>query len=356
MVLAGVIGASGWFYLSNFAETPFEATAASIVASLGVAVSDVVADSIVVEKARDSDSQAVAGGLQSLCWGSAAVGGIASAYFSGALLEQMTTREVFSLTTYLPLLITLCAVLIEERRQTEAFSSPKEVISEQAAALWSAVKQKSVWLPALFIFLWRATPSSESAFFFFLTDDIGVGPEFLGRVRLGSSIASLAGVWIFQSFLKETKISRVLLWTTLVTVPLGFTQLLLVYHVNRQLGIPDELFTFGDDVVLTVLGQIAFMPTLVLAARLCPPGVEGTLFALLMSIFNGGAIVGSELGAFLTRAMGVTDSDFGNLGMLIAVCNLSTLLPLPFLKWIDSVERDESNDESTTLKNDSGKS
>lgn len=50
MVLAGVIGASGWFYLANFAETPFEATAASIVASLGVAVSDVVADSIVVEK------------------------------------------------------------------------------------------------------------------------------------------------------------------------------------------------------------------------------------------------------------------------------------------------------------------
>ena len=50
MVLAGLVGASGWFYLANFANTSFEATAASIVASLGVAVSDVVADSIVVEK------------------------------------------------------------------------------------------------------------------------------------------------------------------------------------------------------------------------------------------------------------------------------------------------------------------
>lgn len=52
----------------------------------------------------------------------------------------------------------------------------------------------------------------------------GVGPEFLGRVKLGSSIASLVGVWIFQSFLKETKISKVLLWTALASVPLGFTQ------------------------------------------------------------------------------------------------------------------------------------
>ena len=52
MVLAGLVGGSGWFFLANFADTPFEATAASIVASLGVAISDVVADSIVVEKVR----------------------------------------------------------------------------------------------------------------------------------------------------------------------------------------------------------------------------------------------------------------------------------------------------------------
>lgn len=30
------------------------------------------------------------------------------------------------------------------------------------------------------------------------------------------------------------------------------------------------------------------MPILVLAARLCPEGVEATLFATLMSILNGG--------------------------------------------------------------------
>ncbi|CAM9938722.1 unnamed protein product, partial [Phaeothamnion confervicola] len=93
-------------------------------------------------------------------------------------------------------------------------------------------------------------------------------------------------------------------------------------------------------VVLTVLGQIAFMPTLVLAARLCPPGVEGTLFALLMSVYNGGSALGSELGALLTRALGVTDSNFTNLGLLVVICNLSSLLPLPFLQWIEDVEDD----------------
>lgn len=128
------------------------------------------------------------------------------------------------------------------------------------------------------------------------------------------------------------------LWLTHASTSSCASQLVLVYHLNRQLGIPDELFTFGDDVVLAVLGQLAFMPTLVLAARLCPPGVEGTLFALLMSIFNGGGILGSELGALLTRMLGVTDVDFRNLGLLIVLCNLSSLLPLPFLRWIEAVE------------------
>ena len=39
---------------------------------------------------------------------------------------------------------------------------------------------------------------------------------------------------------------------------------------NRQLGLSDELFVLGDSAVLTVLGQVSFMPVLVLAARLCP--------------------------------------------------------------------------------------
>ena len=43
------------------------------------------------------------------------------------------------------------------------------------------------------------------------------------------------------------------------------------------------------------------MPVLVLAARLCPSGMEATLFATLMSISNGESVTGGLLGAGLTR-------------------------------------------------------
>ena len=50
------------------------------------------------------------------------------------------------------------------------------------------------------------------------------------------------------------------------------------------------------------------MPILVLAARLCPEGVEATLFATLMSILNAGSFMGSAMGAGLTSALGVTSN------------------------------------------------
>ena len=45
------------------------------------------------------------------------------------------------------------------------------------------------------------------------------------------------------------------------------------------------------------------MPFLILSGQLCPPGIEGTLFALFMSINNLGSTLGSFLGAALASAL-----------------------------------------------------
>jgi BT1 family. len=60
----------------------------------------------------------------------------------------------------------------------------------------------------------QATPSSDSAFFFFTTNELGFPPEFLGRVRLVTSIAALAGVWLFQRFLKTVPFRVIFGWST----------------------------------------------------------------------------------------------------------------------------------------------
>ena len=127
---------------------------------------------------------------------------------------------------------------------------------------------------------------------------------------------------------------------------IGLAPLALVSHANRAWGLDDRLFSLGDDVVQSALGEVGFLPLLVLAAKICPPGIEGALFAALMSIFNLGGIVSTEAGALLTDAFHVSETDFSNLSPLIVTCAASSLLPLFFLGWVRGAE--DSGDDDIT--------
>jgi BT1 family len=111
-----------------------------------------------------------------------------------------------------------------------------------------------------------------------------------------------------------------------------------VTHANRALGIDDRWFSLGDTLILTVMGQITFMPVLVLATRLCPAGVEATLFALLMSVLNLAGLVSQEGGALLTHVLGINEHNFDKLWLLVIITNLGGILPLLFLGWLPAAE------------------
>lgn len=338
LVLSGILGAISWISLATIVHTSWAATLAIALGSLSVAVSDVIVDSLVVERAR-GESQAAAGSLQSLSWGASALGGLLTAYLSGILLEHFTTRTVFWVTASFPLIVSAVAWLIAEtpisKNAPHSNNSQNPLsINYQLKQLRQAITQKSIWLPTAFVFVWLATPTADSAFFFFSTNELHFQPEFLGRVRLVTSGASLIGVWMFQRFLKTVSFRAIFTWSTVLSSALGMTMLLLVTHTNRALGIDDHWFSLGDSLILTVIGQIAYMPVLVLAARLCPPGVEATLFALLMSVSNLAAMVSYELGAIIMHWLGISETNFELMWLLVIITNLSTLLPLPFIHWL----------------------
>jgi len=376
LILAGLVGAASYGLLSNEpfwgsfdSSTAITGTVmALLLSSACIALSDVVADGIVVTKTRqaalqaqekqaqkgegEESSMSVAGGLQSLCWGASATGSLLSAYFSGSLLQVLRPRSIFGITAVMPLLVASIALqMTEEPLQARALSTGsdeivdsqedtiniQETIQQQTNQLWKAFQEPSIWKPALFLFLWQSTPTADGAFFFFLTNDLGLGPEFMGRVRFVTSLATLVGVALYNSFFKTVAIKDILFWSALASFPLGMIPVLLTTHYNQVLGIPDTALIYGDDVVLAMLGEIAFLPCLVLAARICPPGVEAVLFATLMSIFNGASTVGTEIGAGLTKAFGVTENDFTNLTWLLIFCNITSLYPLAFLNFLDKV-------------------
>ena len=77
-----------------------------------------------------------------------------------------------------------------------------------------------------------------------------------------------------------------------------------------------------------------------------------------MSVFNGAGILGTELGALLTSALGVSAgkdggaTDFTNLGLLVTVCNLSSLLPLLALGFLDEAPIDVASTDNPSSADD----
>ncbi|AFZ44066.1 folate/biopterin transporter [Halothece sp. PCC 7418] len=346
LVLSGFLGTTSWLALATVVDQAWTAAIALLISSASIAISDVIVDSQVVERARE-ESLANAGSLQSLSWGATAFGGLITAYFSGFLLELFPPKTIFAITAVFPLVFSTMAWLIAEKpvpekERVQALSNLKKQVQQ----LWQVMRQKRIFLPTLFIFIWQSTPGSDSALFFFITNELGFEPEFLGRVRLVSSFASLAGVWIFQRYLKTVSFRKVLGWSTVISSVLGMSVLLLVTHANRTLGIDDYWFSLGDNLILSAIGEIALMPILVLAARLCPSGIEATFFALMMSIFNLAGVLSQELGGLLTALLGITENNFDRLWLLVILTNLSTLLPLPLINLLpanDPMEHQSSN-------------
>jgi hypothetical protein len=58
---------------------------------------------------------------------------------------------------------------------------------------------------------------------------------------------------------------------------LSFVELILIFQINQQWGIPNLVFAMGDDLINVVVGQMVNMPIWVMMGQLCPVGVEGSV-------------------------------------------------------------------------------
>ena len=65
--------------------------------------------------------------------------------------------------------------------------------------------------------------------------------------------------------------------------------------------------------------------------------IEATLYATLMSISNASGGVSEVLGAALSKILGITAHQFGNMSWLVLICTVSNLLPLPFLNLVPDI-------------------
>ncbi|KAG1364400.1 General alpha-glucoside permease [Cocos nucifera] len=153
----------------------------------------------------------------------------------------------------------------------------------------------------------------------------------IGFIFSVGSVGSLLGVLLYQNVLKDYPFRGLLFWSQLLSSLSGMLDLILVFRLNLKVGMPDFFFVVIDDCVSQMVGQLKWMPLLVLSSKLCPLGIEGTFFALLMSIENAGVLTSSWAGGLLLHMLKVTRAEFSNLWVAVLIRNIMRALPLALL-------------------------
>ncbi|MDP7069213.1 MAG: MFS transporter, partial [Candidatus Peribacteraceae bacterium] len=266
LFLAGLMGAAGYFSMATWVNSFHGAMVALFLSAMGFALADVIVDGIVAQKSK---SQKEAGKLQSICRGAIMLGALVVAYLSGILVEAIGARNVFYITGSLPLLTSALAIAIAE--------PPSEVSKFSLKETWykfkNALNKDLLWAIA-FVFIWRATPSSGGGLSYFMIDELDFDPEFFGRLSMISHTMAIVGIIMFRKFLIAVSLRKLFFWIIIASVVLSMPSIGLLYGWYEYLHMSPRFFTMADTLISAPLSEIAFIPLMVLTARLCPKGIE----------------------------------------------------------------------------------
>ncbi|KAH1066604.1 hypothetical protein J1N35_031591 [Gossypium stocksii] len=273
---------------------------------------------------------------KSLCGMSSSIGALLGFSLSGFFVHLVGAKGVFGLLAIPASLVVLVGILLRESQvRNFAYRKVKEKIVDASKAMWTTLKCRDVWRPCLYMYLSLALGLHIHEGMFYWYTDAKEGPSFsqevVGSIFSVGAVGSLFGVLLYQNFLKNHPFRDILFWAQLLHGVSGLLDLVLVLRINLKLGMPDYFFVVVDEAVSRMIGRIKWMPFLVLSSKLCPSGIEGTFFALIMSIDHIGLLSSAWSGGLVLHMLNVTRTQFDNLWIAIVIRSLLRLIPIGFL-------------------------
>ncbi|KAF9614331.1 hypothetical protein IFM89_018084 [Coptis chinensis] len=331
-ILAGFIGVISMLLISLHSKLHIVFALLSLTAgSAGVAIADVTIDACVAQNSISHPS--LAADMQSLCGLSSSVGALVGFSISGFLVHLIGPKGVFGvLSIPFGLVFLIGMVLKEPKIPNFSYRQVNHKFLEASKSMLTTLKCPEVWRPCVYMYLSLALSLNiHEGMFYWLTDP-KAGPAFsqenVGFIFSIGSIGSLLGVLLYQNVLKDYPFRSIVFWSQLLFGVSGMLDLILVLRLNLKFGMPDYVFVVIDEGVSQMIGRLKWMPLLVISSKLCPPGIEGTFFALLMSIDNVGILTSSWGGGFLMHILSINRTQFDNLWLAILIRNIMRVFPL----------------------------
>lgn len=239
-----------------------------LVPTVGVAFSDVVIDGLMVEKGQPLG---LTGRLQSVQWGAMYTATILTGSLGGFLSEYKLQDVGFLICAVLAGVTLAVALSIRE-----APGAQVEPVGRAAIRLVKAIRTPGILAVGAFLFLWTFNPFSSALLQSHMTGAMGLSEQFYGHTVSVQAIGSVTACVAYGFYCRRVAFT-VLVHTSIV---LGIASTLAYWALfDARWAMP----------IAAAVGFTYMSATLIqldLAARICPPLMAGTVFALLMALSN----------------------------------------------------------------------
>ncbi len=300
------------FDIFGLTFTVIEGVALFAVMALGLAFTDVLTDAMMVESGRPLG---LTGSFQSVQWACITLASVLVGEIGGHMAETRSLRAAFLLAACFPLMSLSMGVSFV--RETPAPVNRAAFI-ETWRAIRAALRGRDVWVVAGFIFFFWFSPSFGPAFLYYQTDTLKFSQQFIGRLAALGSASGVVGALLYAPLSRRVPLKHIMH----LSIALGVVTTL-GYLLYR-----DTISALIITIVFGALSMVINLAFLDLAARACPPRVEATFFAALMSVYNLGVQLSENVGARLYEVFG-----YERLVWIAAAATALTWLLMPLVKF-----------------------
>jgi MFS family permease len=298
--------------------SPKTLLAALVLTGVGVAVSDVVVDALMVESGQRTGRVKLFQGIQ---WACISFAGVGSALAGGWLCDHYPPGRAFRVASVVGVVVAgaigvLSWLLVRERRARLDLENLR-LTGRGVLAAFTSVR---LWLVLLYLLLAHFNPGTETPKYLHQTENLHFSQAVSGRMDAMAAAGWFVGATLFATVVAprfSTRGGLVIGLAAFGAGPLAF----LFMHDVLTASVANFLFGVGY-----MLGNLAMLS---LAAEHCPKRTEAFTFAAMMSALNFAMKGADYTGSYLYEQ--VLHKQFWPLPIISAAITLVALALVPLL-------------------------
>jgi len=217
------------------------------------------------------------------------IGGSVGSIFASFITEYINPKWCYVITACLGICISINGVCmpmsIEKSKQAVSKMGFCERGKKNFKEIWQGVKMKEFRKSLLFVLLMGALVPNISSYLYYYEKDVGITQFQIGMLSLGSSVAITGGSIFYSIFLSGREL-RTLFIIGMFIAGIGAATLVF-FTTGHNLGMSNFAFLMLTQPFAEALyNAFLHMTGSILFAKLIPPNIEASMFALTAGLQN----------------------------------------------------------------------